>query len=135
MSEHLFLVSYLLNNQPMHEELHSAEERMSVVHALAALEAKHSGQTPHPFAGSGAVKKSRLLRGFADIPPLRLLAECHRRPRFFGCIHRLDSGSIVAESFTYRLFTLRAIMLGCRFPSTQFANVKTATCLLCFAAR
>ncbi len=46
MSKHLFLVSYVLNNQPMHEELHSSDERMSVEFARAALEAKHEGESP-----------------------------------------------------------------------------------------
>lgn len=46
MSEHLFLVSYLLNNQPMHEELHSDQERMSSAQALSMLEIKHHGQAP-----------------------------------------------------------------------------------------
>ncbi len=46
MSKHLFLVSYVLNNQPMHEELHSSADTLSVAQARTELEAKHQGESP-----------------------------------------------------------------------------------------
>lgn len=46
MSDQLFLISYLLRNEPMHHEVHSSDTRMSVEYAREYLEAQHEDCDP-----------------------------------------------------------------------------------------